>query len=475
MSYQQIILIISTGDKMDYKTGKNIWDRVFDIYKNNVESSWYDFIFRSVNFEGISDNTLYLSCPNEFLKDSIEKKDLKPLQNILDDDLGMSQIKVKIIIDREEMKLNEENGQYEKKFVPKSYLEDYTFDNFVKGSSNHLAYSACIAVAENPEQDSQKPIYNPLFIYGDVGLGKTHLMHAIANYSAKRNEHLKIEYVSSETFTNELIESIRAGKNEEFRNKYRNLDMILIDDIQFLAGKEGTQEEFFHTFNTLYSAKKQIVISSDKPPREIATLEDRLKSRFEQGLIVDIQPPDFETRVAILKNKAQFLKKQYTAKQRSMMPKNMDIPEEGYTYIAKNIKSNIRELEGALNKIYAYADLMDIHIDFPMIKDCLKNSLGITENVPGAEFIMETVASEYGLTVSELKNKKRTNKLVIPRQIAMYLCRETTDLSLPAIGSKFSRDHTTVIHAVDKIAEDMKKDPDLTEKILKLKSKIENT
>ena len=316
----------------------------------------------------------------------------------------------------------------------------YTFDTFVIGNSNRLAHAASVAVAESPAK-----AYNPLFIYGGVGLGKTHLMHAIGHYVLSQNKKTKVVYVSSETFTNELINSIRDDRNIEFRNKYRNIDILLIDDIQFIAGKERTQEEFFHTFNSLYEANKQIIISSDRPPKEIPTLEDRLRSRFEWGLIADIQPPDLETRIAILKKKAKL--------------ENLVVPDEVLIYIAKKILSNIRELEGALIRIVAYSSLTNREINEELAIEALKDIISNTKpKFITPDLIKEKVAEFFNIKIEDFTAKKRTKSIVYPRQIAMYLCRELTDLSLPKIGEEFGRDHTTILHAYDKISSDLEID-----------------
>lgn len=333
----------------------------------------------------------------------------------------------------------------------------YTFDSFVIGNSNRFAHAASLAVAESPAK-----AYNPLFIYGGVGLGKTHLMHAIGHYILQNTPNAKVVYVSSEKFTNELINSIKDDKNEEFRNKYRNVDVLLIDDIQFIAGKERTQEEFFHTFNALYEADKQIILSSDRPPKEIPTLEDRLRSRFEWGLIADIQAPDFETRIAILKKKADV--------------ENLDIPNEVMVYIATKIKSNIRELEGALIRIVAYSSLTNREISVDLAAEALKDIISSEQNKQiTIELIQDIVCNYFNLKIQELKSSRRTRNIAFPRQIAMYLSRKLTDMSLPKIGEEFGgRDHTTVIHAYEKISNILKKDESLRNVIDDLNKKITN-
>lgn len=470
-SYPQVVFSKKRFCLMDYNEGKKIWENILSIYSEDMDFEWYNFMFQNTKYRGTDDSFIYLSCPNDFIRNSIVTKDIENINSIISDKLDMN-VGVKILIDGEDIPSSISPTSKKASDKVMSFQNDYTFANFVQGSSNRLAYAASLSVADSPAMESSIA-YNPLFIYGGVGLGKTHLMHAIANKIYSKNPNYKIEYLTSETFTNHLIESIRENKNEEFRSKYRSLDVILIDDIQFLSGKEGTQEEFFHTFNSLKTLNKQIVISSDKPPKEIATLEDRLRTRFEQGLIVDIQPPDFETRVAILKNKAVALKKQYSVKDDSLVPKNLDIPEEAYKFIAKNIKSNIRELEGALIKVYAYASLMNIDITYDMIVQCLKDIIQLDENVEiNPEYIIQVVASHSKIKVEDIIGKKRKQHIANARQIAMYLCRKLTDLSLPKIGEQFNRDHSTVLHACNKISEEMENNIQFNKKMENLINKI---
>lgn len=328
----------------------------------------------------------------------------------------------------------------------------YTFDNFIRGKSNEEAFNFSMGVANAPAKS-----YNPLFLYSDPGLGKTHLMNAIGNYIHQKFPQMKILYTSSETFTNELIGAIQHNTNEAFRNKYRNIDVLLIDDIQFLRKKESTQEEFFHTFEALKQADKQIIISSDRPPKELDTLEERLTSRFMQGLIIEINHPDFETRSAILRSMAE--------------KDHLEFPLEVIQLIATNVKTNIRELEGAYTKVSAFASLNQQPVTMELARKALKDlDMGSTaEKVITVEAIQELVAAHYKIRVEDLKAKKRTRSIAYPRQIAMYLTRELTDLSLPRIGEYFGgRDHTTVLHACDKIAEDKKKHPNLERQLAKL-------
>lgn len=333
----------------------------------------------------------------------------------------------------------------------------YVFETFVIGNSNRFAHAASLAVAETPAQ-----IYNPFFIYGGVGLGKTHLMHAIGHRIRQHHPKIRVVYISSEKFTNELINSIRDSNPESFRQKYRNIDVLLVDDIQFLSKKEHTQEEFFHTFNALHEANKQIILSSDRAPREIQTLEDRLRSRFEWGLITDIQPPDLETRIAILRKKA--------------LIENLNIPNDVMVYIASRIDNNIRELEGALIRVVAYASLINQTVDTDLATEALKDIFpdGKPKQITN-ELIQEIVANHFKIKIEELLAKKRTRNVAFPRQIAMYLCRELTDTSLPRIGEIFGgRDHTTVIHAHEKISRERNEDTKLNNTIKELIKRIEN-
>ncbi len=347
------------------------------------------------------------------------------------------------ILSKEELAKNIEEGQT---FIENSsshqtnniFNQKYTFDNFVVGNNNRFAHAAALAVAEAPGTS-----YNPLFIYGDSGLGKTHLMHAIENEILKNNKNANILYVTSEVFTNQLINAIKDNKNEQFRSKYRNIDVLLIDDIQFIAGKERVQEEFFHTFNTLHENGKQVIISSDRPPKDINLLEDRLKSRFEWGLIADISSADYETRLAILRKKAQL--------------ENVIIEDNILSNIAERIDTNIRELEGALKKLIARASLMNSPITMEMAEWAINEIVSSNDKVISSQYIQETVAKYFNIDVKDIAGNKRSNDVVFPRQIAMYLCRTVPQLSLPQIGKDFgNRDHSTVMHACNKIEKEMK-------------------
>lgn len=322
----------------------------------------------------------------------------------------------------------------------------YTFDNFVVGNNNNFAHSAALAVAESPGED-----FNPLFIYGGSGLGKTHLMHSIGHYIIDNNPNMKVLYVNSETFTNEVIEGIRSGSSSamnKLRDKYRTVDVLLIDDIQFIIGKESTQNEFFNTFNTLYNEKKQIILSSDKPPKEIKTLDERIRSRFECGVPIDIHEPDYETRMAILKNKAE-------------IDNLTGIPDEVFTYIAENITNNIRELEGALNKIGVFCKLVNEEVTLEVAKDSLKDIINKDHDVQiTPDLIIKTVSEHLGINEDDIRSKKRSQDIATARQIVMYLCREYTVLALKSIGNTVGgKDHATVINGIKRVEEKINKDP----------------
>ena len=429
----------------------SIWNKVLDIIKVELTEVSYNTWLKTVIPVNMSKDTIILAAPNDFTKGILEGRYLNLIKNSIRE-VTKKDYDIKFVIPGEEP--STEIGQtvkQENNFVnnQRSQLNPkYSFNTFVIGNSNRFAHAASLAVAEAPAQ-----AYNPLFLYGGVGLGKTHLMHAIGHYILNQNPNTKVVYVTSEKFTNELINSIREYRNEEFRNKYRNVDVLLIDDIQFIAGKEGTQEEFFHTFNALHEANKQIIISSDRPPKEIPTLEDRLRSRFEWGLIADIQPPDLETRIAILRKKANM--------------ENIQIQDDVLHYIATKIKSNIRELEGALIRVVAYSSLTNKSITLDLAEEALKDI--ISTNKPReitVDLIKEEVGKEFNVKIEDFNSKKRTRAIAFPRQIAMYLTRELTDLSLPKIGDEFGgRDHTTVIHACDKISKDISEDQQLKERI----------
>ena len=441
----------------------SLWKKTLQLIKGEVASASFETFFKNTVPIETNSNELTLLAPTEFAEDILRTRYLNLIESCLSQ-LTSNKFEIKIISDSNEVEQNPLKTSNNNNIINNNSNNNiirnyprlnpkYTFDTFVIGNSNRFAHAACVAVAESPAR-----AYNPLFLYGGVGLGKTHLMHAIGHSIMKEQNDAKVVYVSSEKFTNELINSIKSDKNEEFRDKYRNVDILLIDDIQFIAGKEGTQEEFFHTFNALHEANKQIIISSDRPPKEIPTLEDRLRSRFEMGLIADIQPPDFETRIAILKTKGQI--------------ENIDIPNEVMNYIATYIKSNIRELEGALTRVVAYSSLINKDISYDLAVEALKDIVTTSESQEiSVNRIKEKVSTAFGIKMDDFNSKKRTRTIAYPRQIAMYLSRELTDLSLPKIGNEFGgRDHTTVIHAHDKISKDLEleKNSELKEKISKI-------
>ena len=427
---------------------QDLWEQTLNVLKNEMSEVSFNTWMKSCNPISISEDTIKISVPNSFTRDILNNRYKDLVANSIQG-ICSKLYKLEFLISSE-VALEEKNkaikikGSALNEEIYNTLNPKYTFDSFVIGNSNRFAHAASLAVAEAPAK-----AYNPLFIYGGVGLGKTHLMHAIGHYILENNPNAKVEYVSSEKFTNELINAIKHDKNEEFRNKYRHVDVLLIDDIQFIAGKEGTQEEFFHTFNALHDANKQIILSSDRPPKEIPTLEDRLRSRFEWGLIADIQVPDFETRMAILKKKADL--------------ERLNVPNEVMVYVATKIKSNIRELEGALIRIVAYSSLTNREVSVDLASEALKDIISKKQGKSiTIESIQDIVSSYFNLRVEDFKSQRRTRNVAYPRQIAMYLSRKLTDMSLPKIGEEFGgRDHTTVIHAYEKISENLKTDEGL--------------
>lgn len=437
----------------------DLWNAALANIEKKISKPSFDTWLKSTKAHSLQGNLLVITAPNEFARDWLEERYSQLIAGILYEITG-EELSVKFIIPQNQKeddpdlllpakKAKREEDQHD---FPQNILNPkYLFDTFVIGSGNRFAHAASLAVAEAPAK-----AYNPLFIYGGVGLGKTHLMHAIGHYVLEHKPNAKVVYLSSEKFTNEFINSIRDNKAVEFRNKYRNVDVLLIDDIQFLAGKESTQEEFFHTFNTLHEESKQIVISSDRPPREIPTLEDRLRSRFEWGLITDITPPDLETRIAILRKKAK--------------AEGLDIPNEVMLYIANQIDTNIRELEGALIRVVAYSSLINKDINADLASEALKDIIPSSKpKVITIHEIQKTVGEHFSVKLEDFKAKKRTKSVAFPRQIAMYLSRELTDYSLPKIGEEFGgRDHTTVIHAHEKISKLLQSDLQLQKQMKEL-------
>ena len=410
-----------------------------ELLKEETTSISFDTWIKDLEIESINSGNVVLRTPTSFKKDYLDSKYHELLVNTFKF-LTNKECSVTIISNEDsnnpitqKTNSNLNGGYFNETLNPK-----YTFDSFVVGNNNRFAHAAALAVAEAPATS-----YNPLFIYGGVGLGKTHLMHAIGNEILRNNKNVNILYVTSEKFTNQLINGIKDNTMEQFRNKYRNIDVLLIDDIQFIAGKERIQEEFFHTFNTLHESGKQIILSSDRPPKDINLLEDRLKSRFEWGLIADISNADYETRLAILRKKAQL--------------DNIVIDDMILSNIANRIDTNIRELEGALNKLIARSSLINSPITMEMSEWAINEIVSSKDKVISSAFIQETVAKYFNIDARDLVGIKRSNDIVFPRQIAMYLCRCVPQLSLPQIGKDFgNRDHTTVLHACNKIEKEIK-------------------
>ncbi len=414
------------------------WTNAQNPIKDAVGVSSYETWFGSLKAVSREANTLCLQAPDEFFKNWIIEHYSSIIEKSLRTEGGSAiTVEFEINADSSLKTVPAKLQALEKNFAPASkpsHLNPrFSFENFVVGPSNRFAFAAAQAVADNPGK-----AYNPLFIYGPVGLGKTHLMHAITQQAQKNHPGLKVHYTSSEQFTNELINSIRHRSAESFRQKYRTIDVLVIDDIHFIAGKESTQEEFFHTFNALHDSRKQIIICSDRPPQEIANLEARLVSRFAWGLITDIQPPDYETRAAILRKKLEL--------------ESVHVPDEVITFIATEIKTNIRELEGALIRVVAYALLDEKPITLSVAKQVLKDMVKETTKVISVDMVQKEVAVHFRMTVADLKTKRRQKQVVMPRQIAMYLSRKLTSHSLPELGGAFGgKDHTTILHACRKI------------------------
>ncbi len=444
---------------------EKIWQETLQKLQQEVSAQNFTTWIKPVHFVAITDDQVLLEVPNRFIRDWLQENYLKRIETVMSD-LGTVNYRIRIEINSAtQVQPKPEMASSEPQAAPKlpvaaskpEQLEQfaninpkYTFDSFVSGPSNQFAHAAAMAVANNPATT-----YNPLFIYGGVGLGKTHIVHAIGNEIITNNNNLKLCYYSSEKFTNELINSLRHAKMDEFRNKFRSIDVLLIDDIQFIAGKKSTQEEFFHTFNALYESHKQIVVTSDKFPKEIPDLEERLRSRFEWGLIADIQAPDIETKQAILKMKADQNK--------------ISLPEDVAFFLSSSVTSNVRELEGYLVRIGAFASLTSTPISLDMAKSILKDIIVEKNKEVTVEAIQKSVASHFQLKTSDLKSAKRLKTLVQPRQIAMYISRKLTSSSYPEIGAKFGgKDHSTIIHAIKKIEKQMADDLQLRATVEKL-------
>jgi chromosomal replication initiator protein DnaA len=419
---------------------QEVWEEALAVIRSRISRQSFEAWFRPLTLGKLEENRLQILLPNRFFKEWFEDHYLGLLRSALED-LLFNKVEIKLVLpDKDAAGPNQTSEEPHERRVPRRPRESgaqlnprYTFDSFVVGTSNQFAHAACMAVGEQLAKT-----YNPLFIYGGVGLGKTHLLHAIGHHARQRDPRIRVSYVSSEKFTNDLINSIRFDATVEFRNRYRSLDLLLIDDIQFIAGKERTQEEFFHTFNDLYDASKQIVISSDRVPREIPTLEERLRSRFEWGLIADIQAPDLETKAAILRKKAQ--------------AQGVRLPDEVSLFIAKHVKSSIRELEGSLVRLAAQASFAHQEITLELAQEVLRELTAEQQRVPTISSIQKAVAEFYGVRVDDMRSRGRNKSIVLPRQVAMYLCRQIVKASLPDIGEGFGgKDHSTVIHSCEKV------------------------
>jgi len=439
---------------------QEVWESCREKIKQSIGKLSFDTWIAPLNLKSLTEKEIILEVPDIFFKQWIESHYLEKIKEILTQVTGKE---LNVILEVNPTLLKRKTNQIFKKLHREFQQETqdslklnprFTFENFIVGSSNRMAHAASLAVANSPGK-----AYNPLFIYGGVGLGKTHLMQAIAHYILNKDPQKKVKYLSSERFTNELIFAIQNHTTQKFRNKYRNVDVLLIDDIHFLSGKEAVQEEFFHTFNELYDNHKQIIISSDKPPKEIPKLEDRLVSRFSWGLVVDIQPPDFETRVAILRKKIE--------------KEPIKIEEDVINFIAEKITTNIRELEGALIRIMAYSLIENKKIDLDLAKNILKDMVKEIAQKITPQKILEKVCEYFEITVNDLKKEKRNKTITFPRQIAMFLLRELTDLSLPEIGSLLgAKHHTTALYAHKKIKEELSKNEQIKNLITQLKQLI---
>ena len=419
----------------------------------------FDTWVRGADYFSYEDGTFVISVKNAYARDWLENRLSSTVMRILTGMMNRT-VEVRFIVwqdqELETANVDAESPDIVDEDEPAPIINQtlnarYTFENFIVGASNRLAHAASLAAAENPAQ-----AYNPLFLYGGVGLGKTHLLHAIGNYGASRGQ--QILYVSSEEFTNDLINAIRTHKTQAFREKYRRIDVLLIDDIQFIAGKESTQEEFFHTFNTLHGQDKQIIISSDRPPKALATLEERLRSRFEWGLSADIQPPDFETRMAILRSKAE--------------RGGRNVPGEIIEVIARRVQSNIRELEGALTRVVAFVDISGLPLTPKLVETALADLLPRRSKVEPGE-VVESVADAFGIDMDRMLSRERSREVALPRQVAMYLLREESKVSLPSIGETLGgRDHTTIMYGCHKIADLLERDDHLRRQVIEIRENL---
>lgn len=439
-----------------------VWQEALQYIQGRVPRQVYDTWFIPTRLDRIENSTAHIGVPNKFFGDWLHTHYAPLLVEAVSSARGGGNVSVSFVVSQKPSSrliepqavsnISKVSGQMK----PRRGIQlnpKYTFENFVVGAGNQFAHAACMAVSEQPGKT-----YNPLFIYGGVGLGKTHLLNAIGNHVAERTD-LRIAYLTTEQFTNEVINSIRYDKMTDLRKRYRHIDMLMIDDIQFLVGKERTQEEFFHTFNSLYEGHKQIVLSSDRFPKDMPDIEERLRSRFEWGLIADLQPPDVETRIAILRKKSE--------------DEGITLPEDVIQFLAGAMKSNIRELEGSLVRLGAYASLTGQVITLEMAKNVLRDLIGDKKKIVAMDDIQEAVCAQFHVKMSELKSRRRSKTLVHPRQIAMYLCRELTDASYPEIGRQFGgKDHTTIIHACRQVSKAKEADTALHTTLETLKEHI---
>jgi len=441
----------------------NEWQNALAYIQGKVPKQVYDTWFTPIHLERIEDSTAQLGVPNKFFGDWLSQHYGTLLAEAVSAARGGEETAITFVIFHKQATRQPENSGSTATISRQNTVArakrgiqlnpKYTFKNFVVGAGNQFSHAACMAVAEQPAK-----AYNPLFIYGETGLGKTHLLNAIGNYVAERTD-LRIAYLTTEQFTNEVINSIRYDKMMDLRKRYRHIDMLMIDDIQFLAGKERTQEEFFHTFNALYEAHKQLVLSSDRFPKDMPDIEERLRSRFEWGLIADLQPPDVETRIAILRKKSE--------------DEGVTLPEDVIQFLATTMKSNIRELEGSLVRLGAYASLTGQTITLEMAKSVLRDLIGTKKKIVSMDDIQETVGVRFHVKIADLKSRRRSKTLVHPRQIAMYLCRELTDSSYPEIGRQFGgKDHTTIIHACKQVIKAKDSDSALSATLDSLREQI---
>ena len=427
------------------------WEEILILIENRMSKQNFDTWFSQSKLVSLDGNMLQIEVPSKFHRDMIRDRHWEVLTEVIKEVTKRDDMVIDFFVQPQPIKKAARHAKEEKKEGRDEkfgvFEKKYTFDTFVVGPSNQFAHAAAKAVADAPGK-----AYNPLFIYSGVGLGKTHLINSIGHHVQSRMPRVKVAYLSSEQFTNELINRISHQRMEEFRQKYRNMDLLLIDDIQFIAGKERTQEEFFHTFNTLYEAQKQIVLTSDRQPKDIPDIEERLRSRFESGLIADIQLPDLETRIAIVKKKAQFW--------------NIRLPDDVAEFLASTMRSNVRELEGGLAKLGAISSLTNHELTLELAKTELRHLLDNREKSITNELVQKVVAESFGIKIADMKSKRRTKTVVLPRQVAMSLCRSLVGSSLPEIGHFFGgRDHSTVIHAIKVIEEKKEKDPELRARI----------